>query len=125
VKYLVSLGDLEPRQYDEVVALLHKNRIQCKEIPSGMFSVGWIMVADEQFAAAKRILRDEAREFANGAREEWERTWQEEHGASWLRWFFLRARRNPLGTLIQLLLLGLMVGLFVVLPAWYVTRTLA
>ena len=120
---LVKLADLAPRQQDEVLALLRKHGVYFKEIPSGMFDVGFIMVADKDFAKAKAILREESREFAKEAREQWEQDWRTQYGGSWLKWFLHGLWRNPGGTLIRIVALVLMVGIFVVYPVWYVLRS--
>jgi hypothetical protein len=122
MKHLVKLSDMAPRQYDEVVALLRRHGVQFKEIPSGMFDTGFIMVADRDFAAAKTILRDESREFAKEAREAWERSWRNDHGGSTIRWFYHGLLKDPVGTIGKLVLLVLMVTLFVIFPVWYVVR---
>ena len=121
---LVKLAHLAPRQHDEVIALLRAHNVHFREVPSGMFGVGFIMVADDDFARAKALLRDEAREFAKEAREEWERSWRTEYGGSWLRWFFHHLWRNPGGTIARVILLVVMVAIFVVYPVWYVARSL-
>ena len=120
---LVKLADLEPRQYDEVMALLRKHGVHYKEIPSGMFDVGFIMVADHDFKKAKAILREESREFAHEARQAWEQAWRTEYGGSWLKWFVHQVWKNPGGTLVRVFLLVLMVAIFVVYPVWYVLRS--
>ena len=120
MRHLVNLSDLAPRQHEEVVALLRKHRVHFKEIPSGMFDVGFIMVADRDFETAQTALRDEAREFAKGAREAWEHSWRAEHRGSWAKWFFHRLRMHPVSTIVKLILLVLMVAIFAIYPVWYV-----
>jgi hypothetical protein len=122
MRHLVKLSDLAPRQYDEVVALLRKHRVHFKEIPSGMFDVGFIMVADRDFATAQAVLRDEAREFAKEAREAWDHSWHTEHHGSWVNWFFHRLRQHPGSTILKVILLVLTVAILLIYPVWYVVR---
>lgn len=124
MKHLVSLGNLEPRQHEEVVALLNKHRVRFRETPPSIFGSGTIQVAEGDLSAAQALLREESAEFATEARQAWEREWRSEHGGSFARWFLHRWQENPAGTLVRLVLLVLMVSVFVVYPVWYVLKSL-
>lgn len=91
-------------------------------MPPGVFFSGSITVADAGFAAAQEVLRNESREFARDARQDWERSWRTRHGGSWLRWFLFHLGKDPPGTLAKLILLVLAVAIFALLPVWYVLR---
>ena len=83
---------------------------------------GAIWVRDEDFPRAVAILRKEAVSFAARARKRWDRQWQTEYEDSYVRWFAHKLFRSPVGTVVQVLLLAALVGVFVVYPLLYVLR---
>lgn len=122
MKHLVKLSELESKQYDEVVALLLKHRVNFRETPGSFIGAGTIQVDESDFATAKRILREESREFAKEARDRWEQEWRTEHGGSVARWFLHRLKQRPGGTVGELILLIIAIAIFLVYPIWYVVR---
>ncbi len=122
MKRLVSLSHLEERQYGELVELLRSNQLRFRESPGGVFTSGAIMVADEDLAAAKEILRRHSEAFAKDARARWEEEWQGQYGGSAARWFAARLRGDPLGVILRLVLLVLAIGAFLLFPIWYVMQ---
>jgi len=121
MRHLVKLADLEPNQYDEVVALLRKHRVNFRETPSSFLGAGTIQVDESDFSAAKAILLNESFEFAKEARERWEQAWHTEHGGSAARWFLHRLKQRPGSTVVQLILLVAAIAIFLIYPVWYVT----
>jgi|SRR5687768_5642599 len=122
MRHLVKLSDLEPKQYDEVVALLRKHRVNFRETPSSFIGAGTIQVAESDFSAAQMILREESSKFAKEARERWEQEWRTEYRGSVARWFLHRLKQRPAGTVGELILLIIAIAIFLIYPVWYVVR---
>jgi hypothetical protein len=119
MKRLVDTGNLADAQYDELQALLAQARIPVHETRTHLFAFGALWVADEDFARAQEILRQESASFAQGARAEWEQRWREDYRGSTLHWLWHRAWEDPAGLLARVLLLAVAVGGFVLYPLYY------
>jgi hypothetical protein len=125
VKRLIALSLLEPKQLEELRALLRESGIECSETAATLFSSGALWVQEQDLARARELLSQESAAFAARAREEWEREWREEHGSSGLRWLVARLRANPVEMLAALALLALLVWLLVLYPLYYLLQRLA
>ena len=122
MRRLVDLTDLETKQYEELIGLLRGSRIAMHETISNSMGNGAIWVRDSDFPRAVTILRKESASFAANARETWERQWEIENKNSFMRWFAHKLFRSPVGTLFQVVLLALLIGVFVIFPTLYVLR---
>ena len=122
MRRLTDLRHLEKKQYDELTSLLQAARIAVHETTTNFMGYGAIWVRDEDFPRAVAILRTEAVSFAARARKRWDRQWQTEYKSSHVRWFAHKLFRSPVGTVVQVLLLAALVGVFVVYPLLYVLR---
>lgn len=124
MRHLVKLADLAPGQEEEIVALLERRGIAHRVTPAGVLLQGRILVAEDRYAEAKALLREESEAFAAKARAQWSTEWQTEHGGSAWRWFMNRLRADPAGTFVKLLALVAMVAIFVVYPGVIIFRWL-
>ena len=122
MRRLVDLRHLETKQYEELTSLLQDAGISVNETISNFMDYGAIWVRDEDFPRAVAILRKESASFAARARKTWERQWQTEHKGSYVRWFAHKLFRSPLGTLIRVVLLASLIGIFIVFPVLYALR---
>ena len=122
MRRLVDTGHLAEPQYNELVSLLRQERIRFHETQTHFMDNGAIWIQDEDFRRAKDVLRTESTVYAVRAKSKWEREWKTEYKSSFVRWFAHRLFRSPLGTIVQLVFLILMVGVFVLYPLWHVVR---
>jgi hypothetical protein len=109
---------LPPEQEREILRRLDEAGIAHRESRSGsrLFGGDAIWVAAEDYPRAKEILERQAAEYAASARAEWEAEWRGEHGGSYARWLWSRARRASADDVLRVLLLMLLVGLMLLYP---------
>lgn len=117
MKRLVSLP-LDPRQEEELLRLLNEAGIDYKETrtPARFIAGDAIWVADEDYPRAREILEREARRFAEAARARWNAEWEKEHGRSYARWLWHRARATSPEAWFKALLLIALVALMLLYP---------
>lgn len=123
MKRLVGLP-LEERQEKEIMRVLTEAGIAYRETrsPFRLLSADAIWVADEDYARASALLDNEAKAFAETAREEWHAEWLGTHKGSYLRWLWSRVRRGTLADLLRVVLLIALVGVMLFYPLAYVFR---
>jgi len=122
MKRLISLGQLEAGQLEELRELLQANGIEYFVAPPSLISFGTIWVPDDDFQRSKELLGQESAAFAARARKTWEQEWREGHRNSYVRWLIARLRTNPGEMILALLLFAFFVGLLVVYPLAYFLR---
>lgn len=117
MKRLASLP-LPPEQEQELLRLLDEAGIEHKETRSRsrFFGSDAIWVAEHDYARARAILDQEAAEYAAAARAAWNTEWRGEHGGSYARWLWSRARRATPDDILRVLFLLLLVGLMLLYP---------
>lgn len=109
---------LEPEQEDEILRLLDAAGIDHEETRSGarFFGSDAIWVAEADYARAKEILDREAADYAAAAREKWQEDWRRDHGGSYARWLWSRARRATADDVMRALFLLALVALMLLYP---------
>jgi len=109
---------LEPEQEDEILRLLDAAGIAHEETRSRarFFGSDAIWVAEADYARAKEILDREAADYAAAAREKWQAQWRRDHGGSYARWLWNRARRATAEDVVRALFLLALVALMLLYP---------
>ena len=74
----------------------------------------WVAAAD--YPHAKEVLDREAAGYASAAREKWRAEWRDEHGSSYARWLWSRARNASMEDLVKAILLIVLVSVMLLYP---------
>jgi len=117
MKRLTSLP-LPTDQEREILRLLDAAGIAHQETraKSRLFGSDAIWVAAADYPHAKEVLDREAAEYASAAREKWRAEWRDEHGSSYARWLWSRARNASLEDLVKAILLVVLVSVMLLYP---------
>jgi len=117
MKRLTSLP-LPTDQEREILRLLDAAGIAHKETraKSRLFGSDAIWVAAADYPHAKEVLDREAAEYASAAREKWRAEWRDEHGSSYARWLWSRARNASMEDLVKAILLIVLVSVMLLYP---------
>jgi len=117
MKRLTSLP-LPTDQEREILRLLDAAGIAHQETraKSRLFGSDAIWVAAADYPHAKEVLDREAAEYASAAREKWRAEWRDEHGSSYARWLWSRARNASMEDLVKAILLVVLVSVMLLYP---------
>jgi len=117
MKRLTSLP-LPTDQEREILRLLDAAGIAHQETraKSRLFGSDAIWVAAADYPHAKEVLDREAAEYASAAREKWRAEWRDEHGSSYARWLWSRARNASMEDLVKAILLIVLVSVMLLYP---------
>jgi len=117
MKRLTSLP-LPTDQEREILRLLDAAGIAHQETraKSRLFGSDAIWVAAADYPHAKEVLDREAAEYASAAREKWQAEWRDEHGSSYARWLWSRARNASMEDLVKAILLVVLVSVMLLYP---------
>jgi len=117
MKRLTSLP-LPTDQEREILRLLDAAGIAHREAraKSRLFGSDAIWVAAADYPHAKEVLDREAAEYASAAREKWRAEWRDEHGSSYARWLWSRARNASMEDLVKAILLVVLVSVMLLYP---------